>query len=268
MKPIVIASASYKGGPGKSFIATTLAGLLNERGHKVLVIDLDGQCAQTENLDVDVDPERTFEQWEQGHVEDPMTLAHPTKTPGIALIPAHPDIVNVAHNQKTYTQVKRLLAAFEHCPFAYIVLDTAPASHPLSMAALLAADYFITPLKPAIKEVVNSLMLFDRDVEQARMFNPGLKDLGIIINQHDHEAPEQKRILADLAKRVNGRLLPVSLGISRDVVNAEHSGLPITIYKPNSQLSRRVREAFKPVLAQLLPVDAPKKTKKAAKEAT
>ena len=59
-KPIVISVASYKGGPGKSFIASTLAGLLNEKGFLVLVVDLDGQCGQTENLDVDVDPQRTF----------------------------------------------------------------------------------------------------------------------------------------------------------------------------------------------------------------
>lgn len=256
-KAVTIAVASYKGGPGKSFIATTLAGLLLENRKRTLVIDLDGQCGQTQNLDVDVDPARTLEQWIQGDVQDPMDLVHPTKMAGIALIPAHPDIVNVGHSQGTYTQIKGLLKAFgDDLPYDYVVMDTAPASHPLSMAALLASQYYLTPLKPNIKEAVNSLMLFDRDVQQAQVFNEGLRDLGILVNQYDEEAPEQRRVVAKLRERVNGRVLPNTIGISRDVVNAERAGCPITVYKPNCHLSQRVRVAFKPVLKTVLAAKA------------
>jgi len=248
-KPRVIASASYKGGPGKSFLATTMAGLLQEAGKRVLVVDLDGQCAQTQNLGVDVDPERTMEHWLDG-MEDPTQLVHPSSTPRIGVIPAHPDIVNVQHNQETYTQVKRLVAALGSA-WDYVVLDTAPASHPLAVSALLACDFYVMPLRPAVKEVVNSLLVFDRDVGQARTWNPAMVDLGIVVNQFDHQAPEQVRIVNQLRKRCGDRVVAHPIGVSRDVVNAEKAGKPVTIHKPNSRLTRNVRKTFQPILARV-----------------
>lgn len=182
----VVSVINYKGGVGKTTVTANLAAELANRGHKVLLIDLDAQASLTFSF---VTPEywqknlaegKTIMKWYDsfGPGIMPLPLSSFSFTPsrvarrlancgnngGLDLIPSHLGLINVdlelatelsATNLKqgklNYLRVHRRLAdeikKTEFSQYDIILIDCPPNFNVVTKTAIVASDYILIPAK-------------------------------------------------------------------------------------------------------------------------
>lgn len=150
---LVICIGNYKGGSGKTTTAATLAQGLSIRGHRVLVIDTDGQASLSNLYGVlpDIDEVQTILPVCTGELGDVMPLVMHTYWTGVDLIAANKtlSLANaVLPTQESYWWLLRnaLQEAKKH--YDVILLDTSPSLDPLPVTCLMASDGLVMPVTP------------------------------------------------------------------------------------------------------------------------
>ena len=148
---------NLKGGVGKTHTVWLLAGVCQERGKKLLVIDTDTQGNITKSL---LPPA-----WEPipgvAALFDPRTEIHPgnlirpTRYSHVDLLPSNPLLATYDLSDKKVWEQSDLhlslaegLRAIED-RYDYIVFDCPPRLSLVSFAALCAADFVVIPLEAA-----------------------------------------------------------------------------------------------------------------------
>ena len=86
--PSIIAILNHKGGVGKTTTTINLAAALQQRGKKILVIDLDGQANLTESFGCSIEEQNTIYGAMKG--EYPLPLIKTES--GITLVPSCLDL--------------------------------------------------------------------------------------------------------------------------------------------------------------------------------
>ena len=197
---ITVAIANQAGSAGKTTSAVTLATLLAQGGHEVLLIDSDAQANATTWLGV-AGPAATI-----GDVllrRRGLTLADvavPTDVPGLRLVPADDrldaDAVELARALGGEQRLRQALEAMseqavseqavseqavsEQKPPDVVVVDCPGALIIFTIAALVASDSVVTVAQPTVKELAGVPKL-ESTVEDVRgAYNPTLT-LGAVI---------------------------------------------------------------------------------------
>lgn len=172
--------ANQAGSAGKTTSAVTIAALLAEAGHDVLLIDSDAQANATTWLGVN-DPALTL-----GDVLlRRATLAEAvvsTAVPGLRLVPASDRLDGDAVElQRALGGDQRLRAALQSMPPADATIIDCPGSLSiLTVAALVASDCVVSVAQPTIKELAG-LPKMEATVEEVRdAYNAKLR-LGAVI---------------------------------------------------------------------------------------
>lgn len=115
--------------------------------------------------------------------------------------------------------------------FAYIIIDTPPASGALLINSLVAADKVIIPVETSYLGV-SGLRELQKTIEQVRMyFKPQLEILGYLPSICEESRSEAKEILVELEKRYPGKILP-AIHKASDLAYAHSSHSDVFIYKP------------------------------------
>lgn len=168
----VIAVTFQKGGTGKTFTATNLAGGLAARGYDVLVVDLDAQGSLTANLgyrDLYMDGEALsldeilldVDKWDR---IDELVVTHEEFdfVPSNATFSAHRTPLDSASNGE-----RRLEKVLSHLQTAYhyIVLDCPPSLDAFSKNGIVASRQLIVPVAP-IYEMIHSTNLLMEMIEE------------------------------------------------------------------------------------------------------
>ncbi|NHC44484.1 ParA family protein [Motilibacter aurantiacus] len=183
---ITVAIANQAGSAGKTTSAVTLAALLAQGGHEVLLLDSDGQANATTWLGVD-EPAATL-----GDVllrRRGLTLvdaAVETDVPRLRLVPADDrldaDAVELARSLGGEQRLRQALEAMAEQQAAadVTIIDCPGALSIFTIAALVAADSVITVAQPTVKELAGVPKL-EGTVEDVRSaYNPKLSLAGVI----------------------------------------------------------------------------------------
>ncbi|AUI86659.1 cobalamin biosynthesis protein CobQ [Vibrio azureus] len=151
---IVWSVANQKGGVGKTTSTVTLAGLLSQKGHRVLMVDTDPHASLTTYLGYDSDglDSSLFDLFQltvfSRDTVKPLIIQ--TELEGMDLIPAHMSLATldrVMGNRGGMGLIlKRALAAVSQ-DYDYVLIDCPPILGVMMVNALAASDRILIPVQ-------------------------------------------------------------------------------------------------------------------------
>lgn len=171
----VIAIANHKGGVAKTTTALNLGAALAQQGHRVLLIDLDGQANLSSALPLpDLSPKpaknapvpsrtRFISEWFSGQTTALQDLIQPTRlSPNLWLVPASRELHRMDRGGAADPGYELSFVQAVHDPtlkppmsaetqsastaFRYIILDTPPAQSMFTRLALAASHSVLMPI--------------------------------------------------------------------------------------------------------------------------
>ncbi|MBW3696390.1 ParA family protein [Vibrio sp. T187] len=151
---IVWSVANQKGGVGKTTTTVTLAGLLSQKGHRVLLVDTDPHASLTTYLGFDSDSVEAslFDlfQLKEYSPQSVKPLLLKTGVEGIDIIPAHMSLATldrVMGNRSGMGLIlKRALHALQN-DYDYVLIDCPPILGVMMVNALAASDRILIPVQ-------------------------------------------------------------------------------------------------------------------------
>jgi len=227
---IVIAVANQKGGVAKTTTVHTLAEALAERGHAVLMVDLDPQACLTYATDSDPDGlDVTIHDVFLGRVTVDDILI---ERDGPDLLPSSIDLAGSEIHLLTKTGrefvLKQALAPLRD-RYDIILLDCGPSLGILTVNALTAADTVLIPFQAETLSDRGVGQLLETIGDVRHYTNEGLRVMGGIATMYDARTNLGKRVLAAV-QEVHG-LTVIDPPIPRSVRVAEAPGEGISVLR-------------------------------------
>lgn len=203
-----VAIANQKGGTAKTTTVANLAGVLNERGHRVLLVDLDPQASLTIGFGVDVSAmdETVYDVIAN---ETPLTNILTHVRENIDLAPTNINL-SVAELQlvseiRREDRLKQALAPLKS-NYDYILVDCPPSLGLLTLNALSAADRVLIPMSCDYYALVGVRLLLDTLRRVQERLNPDLKILGVLPTRYDGRTLHSKEVLQEVRNKLSGQV--------------------------------------------------------------
>lgn len=246
----------HKGGVGKTTTTVNLAGVLAERGHRVLVIDCD---SQGDVSSVFLDGHELLARSVADIFADTGALTEdlirPTPFPNISIIPADRRLEQYEQThgfkQTEWTQCLAAAIAEVEQHFDYVIMDTATRPHLTGYAALVACDVAVIPLEAARFSVrsVQSIRSYVELESDARSLNPAMA-IRYFLSKSKKNAVHNacRQALADILGPQ--ALLATEIPDSAAVNTALHLRKPLCVHSKKSKPT----EAYRQLLNELLEV--------------
>ena len=198
-----IAVANQKGGVAKTTTVASLGSALAERGHKVLLVDLDAQSCLTFSLGLDPESvELSIHDVLLGRVGAAMAI-QPTED-GVDLLPATIELAGTEAmllSRPGREYVLRTALAEVSQAYDAVLLDCSPSLGVLTLNALTAADEVLIPLQCEMLSHRGVGQLLDTIHDVQRILNPGLRVLGVLPTMFDGRTNHARAVLADVSGR-------------------------------------------------------------------
>lgn len=186
---------NMKGGVAKTTTAVNMAAILAHDYHKrVLVVDADAQCNTTEFFEAEGTAANTFADLLRSQIDFNLPLIVESTFPGVYLLKADEslmdlDLSKAGNGAADVLSLRNIVQKVDKPwvwqtgpvkdPFDYILIDCPPAFNAAAMAALVAADDVLIPMKLdafAIRGMAN----LTRQIMNMRRVNKNLKVAGIL----------------------------------------------------------------------------------------
>lgn len=241
----VVSVLNMKGGVGKTTLTYNLAWYAAyKKAYKVLVVDLDPQSNLTQYFMGDDGYEEFLDQGKPSIVEifeqgaknaegiiqvvsewDDGSLIH--------LVPAKLELSKTLKNPTTKERrLARFLAGIKE-EYDMVLIDCPPTDSILTVAAYLASDFVVIPVKPERLATIG-LPLLAGAMEAFNEDNKGEHEIqvaGIIFNDVDpNEPPEErtsKKFVAKFAQQYNWKVFENPVRTSRAYVSGSRQGKPV-----------------------------------------
>lgn len=215
----VVVIANGKGGVGKTSLATTLAGMAAESGYKILLIDLDPQGNVGEDLGY---TGAGLGDEGAGLVAAvaaglPLTVSVPQSRRGIDVISGGARLDDLAGlllsrhrngNPVADVLAEPLARMLESADYDLVIIDSPPGEPNLQLLALGAARWLIIPTKGDASSLKGMVRIVQRLVE-ARVQNPDLELLGVVLFDIASSATRLKRVISDQITEALGGVAPL-----------------------------------------------------------
>lgn len=228
MKTLV--TAIQKGGQGKTFATCHLAFDFAERGLRVAVIDLDTQGNASFTLS---DHQSGFvsSQLFAGNVDELRGWFDNRDNNGIALIAADADLANLDKMDLSHAAgaLRNSVAALGDY-FDVCLIDTAPSLGVGMTAAVLSADYMLSPVEMEAYSL-HGMRKMVAVVSNLRKMNPKLRFLGMVPNKVDARKPRHIANLAAVQEAYPQLVLPISIGMRDSIAEALGEQMPVWMIK-------------------------------------
>lgn len=220
----VISITNAKGGVGKTTVTVNLAYELRQRGHFVLLIDLDDQCDLTKiyRPTDTTSPDILQVLQGQNHILDACIEADEN----LYLIPGSK---NLSHF--SFTQNEQLLR--EHLSdeylrnFDFVLIDHPPTLNEATLTGYIASDEIIIVTDPEAFSVKNLGQMLDNLFHIQATMNPELRILGILVNKVDMRRSLTKTMLTDLEVAFGDSLFKTWISNDTAIPTSLKLGLPL-----------------------------------------
>ncbi len=237
VSPTIIAIVNQKGGTGKTTTTVNLGSALAQLGKKVLLIDLDTQGSLTYYLGIKqyqyslsevLMGEKTLQQTIIR--KENMDVA-PT---GVELADAQ--LALAGKDRREYV-LKGILAR-EAQNYDFILIDSSPALSLLTVNALVAADFTLTPVLLKVLSV-QGLGLVIQTIDRVKgSLNSSLRALGVLPVMVDTRKSVTQEVYNFLQENLGLRLLKSYIPDDECAIEAPSFGESIIQYAPESQSAK------------------------------
>lgn len=239
--------ANQAGSAGKTTSAVTIAALLAEQGHDVLLIDSDAQANATTWLGV-ASPDASLGDVLLRRASLAEAIVQ-TNVQGLRLVPATKRLSGDAVElSRVVAGEQRLRLALEGLQPANVVLIDCPGSLSiLTVGALVASDNVVSVAQPTIKELAG-LPDMEASVEEIRAYNPRLRLAAVIpciVPPASSGATYSEAL--ELLRNTYGELVTPPVRRSVRIPEAYAQQTPLGIHAPHEG----VTEDYRAVLAYL-----------------
>lgn len=211
----VIAIAAQKGGAGKTTTAAAIAQGAIKRGHKALLVDLDGQGSLSRIVGADGTQAGSYDLLRGAQAVE--LVQHIEGQPDIIagnryLFGADAELAGKGSNTKLKAGLISLTG------YDLIILDTPPALGAVLLNALTAAQEVIIPLQidPFATETIN--LLSDTIVKVKERFNPELKISGVLLTRYSLRTVLARDLREAIAEKCKALGIPIFRATIRDGV--------------------------------------------------
>jgi chromosome partitioning protein len=240
----VYAVAIRKGGSGKTTTAVNLAKGLEQRGKRVLLIDLDPQGDAGKHLGIKTRELKTSINTLFTVVgTNPLDIIQPTNF-GFDIIPATKDL-DITDRSMVATQTGLLRPIVEALAprYDYIILDTRPAQSILTINALVAATHVIIPMQAEYLAMDGLIDTFTDINNVKNGLNPNLNVIGILPTLVRNNTNLAKAVLEDVGEHYHQLLLQhngqiISIRNSIKLSEAVYDGQPGITYAPDNEAAK------------------------------
>lgn len=233
----VIAIANQKGGVGKTTTTINLAAAIADKGHKVLILDLDPQGNTTSGLGVEKQElEKTAYQVLIGECDIADTILKNVHE-NVDLIPSNVDLaaaevelVDLENQQFVLKQeMEKVRDGYE-----YVLIDCPPSLSMLTVNAMTAATTVLIPIQCeyyALEGLSQLMQTIDLVKEN---LNPDLRIEGMVFTMYDARTNLSMQVVenvrANITEHVYNTIIPRNIRLAE----APSHGLPINQYEPKS----------------------------------
>lgn len=248
--------ANQKGGVGKTTSVVSLGAMLAEKGHRVLVFDLDPQGSLTSYFGYNPDEieHSAFNLFmNKGRVPDdlPGQLLLETSQPGMSLLPASTALAtlerNVSQQEGMGLVVSKTLARLWD-DFDYALIDTPPLLGVLLINSLAACRRLLVPVQTEFL----ALKGLERMVHTIQMVTASQKrslDYLIIPTMFDRRTQASIKSLRTLREQYEGHIWQSAVPVDTRLRDASREGVSISRLAPDSRGASAYQSLLKSLLA-------------------
>ncbi|MFV8432891.1 ParA family protein [Vibrio owensii] len=238
---IVWSVANQKGGVGKTTSTVTLAGLLSQKGHRVLMVDTDPHASLTTYLGYDPDTVTTslFDlfQLKTFSRETVKPLILETDLEGMDIIPAHMSLATldrVMGNRSGMGLIlKRALQAVAQ-DYDYVLIDCPPILGVMMVNALAASDRILIPVQTEFL-AMKGLERMIRTLTIMQKSRPGGFKVTIVPTMYDKRTKASLQTLTQLKKDYPNQVWTSAVPIDTKFRDASLKHLPASHFASGSR---------------------------------
>jgi chromosome partitioning protein len=251
----VIAVQNFKGGVGKSTVASHLAQYLAIRGYRVCLIDCDSQGSSTALFgyvpDLDIQEEDTLYRYFRNPEMGSLAYAvRETHWDGLYLVPANLHLYSAEYELAARVAraepnlLNRLAEGIasigDH--FDVVILDPPPALGTISLSVMRAANALLVPVPPTVIDFASTTSFFAMLHEtiqtlEERQLPIDLRWLRLVIARADEQKSMQRELLGLMRNLFGDLLLRTVLKDSAEIDNA--SARLMTVYELENPVTSR-----------------------------
>lgn len=229
----IIAVANQKGGVGKTTSVVNLASCVAEKGHKVLLVDMDPQGNASSGCGIN-------KKSAQGSVYDVLMgapvdeqIVH-TPYKNLSILPSTMDLagaeVELVASEKREQRLKIALGQLSADVFEYVFIDCPPSLGILTLNALVCADAVLIPVQCEFYALEGLSQLTNTIRQVRRLYNPSLELDGILITMYDGRLNLTTQVLAEVKKYFAGKVYKTVIPRNVRISEAPSHGMPINYY--------------------------------------
>ena len=232
----IITITNQKGGVGKTTTASALIAGLQQRGARVLGIDLDPQGNLGFSLGLDIGENHTIYDVLKGNCRLVDAISR-TKYGDII-----PSDIMLSVAEMEFTSPRREFMLEQHLSsilplYDFVIIDTPPALNILTVNAYVASHSLIVPMEAEILSLVGITQLQETIETVRASFNPNLRILGILLNKFNPRLTLSQEVLElaeQVAQQLGSQVFESKIRRGVGVAVAPAHGQSVVTFQPKS----------------------------------